>query len=287
MILLILLLSLAAERYLNLGAQLRRLNFFPAYLEQLRKIFKEPFWKNPYGAIALIVLPVFIVVALIYHFAGFGYLGLIKFFVGAIVLLYCLGPDDLYHQVYAYLSATNKNDPEAAHQIARDILGPNMPVDQTQVDKVLVTNIFDQANERLFTVIFWFAILGPAGALLYRMIVWLREIAKRTDSPYANLADSATFIQEILEWAPARLTALCYAVVGSFFHTIGVWLDYLFMGVSANHKVLTECGRITLQLQPETEIKPENVKEALVVVDYSIIVYLALVALFTIASWLS
>ncbi len=286
MILIILLVCLAAERYFNIGAQLRRFNFFPLYLEQLHKVLKASFLKNSYQAIALIVLPVCIVVGLIYYFTGFSFFGLIKFLIGAVVLLYCLGPEDLYHQVYAYMLATNKNEPEIARQVASDFLGPNMPADHSQIDKVLVSTIFEQANERLFTIIFWFAILGPAGALLYRMIVWLRQIAEKPNSPYANLAASATFIQEILEWAPARLTALCYAIVGSFFHTIGVWLDHLFMGVSANHKILTECGRVTLQLEPDAEIKPENVKEALVIIDYTLIVYLALVALFTVASWL-
>lgn len=286
MILLILLISLAAERYLNAGAHIRRFNLFPLYLEQLQKFVKASFWKNSYQAIAIIVVPIFIFVALLYHIADFSFFGLIKFLIGAVILLYCLGPEDLYHQVYAYTLATNKNEPEVAHQVASDILGPHMPVDQTQVDKVLVTTIFEQANERLFTVIFWFAILGPAGAVLYRMIVWLRQAAEQADSPYANLATSAQFIQQILEWAPARLTALCYAVVGSFFHTIGFWLDNLFMGVSANQKILSECGRITLQLEPNAEVKPENVKEALVIIDYTLIVYVALVALFTVASWL-
>ncbi len=283
MTLLILLVCLAAERYLNLGVQIRRVNLFPLYLEQLHKVVKGPYWKNPYQAIALIVLPPVIVLALLYFVSGTSFFGLVKFLIGAVVLLYCLGPEDIYHQVHAYIMASHKNEPQVAHQLASNILGENAPSDPTQIDRALVSTVFEKANQSLFTVIFWFAILGPAGALLYRLVVWLRESAEKTNSPYANLAETATSIQNILEWAPARLTALFYSIAGSFFHTIGYWLDNLF---SPNQTILAECGRITLHLEPDAEVKPENVKESLVIVDYTLLIYLALIALFTVASWL-
>lgn len=287
MTLLILLVCLALERYFNFGAQLRRFNFFPWYFETMRKWFeKTPLWQGSYQAIATILVPAFIIVAVLYHLAGYGPVGIVKFIFGAIVFVYCLGPKDLYHQVTAYLAAANKNELENAHEVAVQILGDDVSSEPTQANRALIPAIFTQSNGTLFAVVLWFAILGPAGALLYRMVVELRNFAQAPASPYANLADTAAMIQGYLEWIPARLTSFGYAVVGNFSPTLGYWLDNVFSGPQSNEELLTEAGKISIKLEPEGDVKSDEVKASLVAVDYTLLAYLGLIAVLTVISWL-
>ena len=67
------------------------------------------------------------------------------------------------------------------------------------------------ANERIFATIFWFVVLGPFGAMLYRLI---SELSKQID--FDELAEFSKFIHAIMAWIPARMLAAGYALTGNF-----------------------------------------------------------------------
>jgi hypothetical protein len=78
-------------------------------------------------------------------------------------------------------------------------------------------------------VIFWFMVLGPAGAWLYRVSDLLRRRgafeAARQGVPRmrGDLGSVLTALHGILAWIPARLAALSYALAGSFEDAVGNW----------------------------------------------------------------
>lgn len=89
------------------------------------------------------------------------------------------------------------------------------------------------AHRHVFGVLAWFSVLaalglGPTGAVFYR----LAEFASRYWSPdapmsshpaSASLQSAAARAWTAVDWLPARLTALCFAVVGSFEEAIEGW----------------------------------------------------------------
>jgi membrane protein required for beta-lactamase induction len=72
-------------------------------------------------------------------------------------------------------------------------------------------------------------VLGPAGAWLYRVSDLLRrrsafESARQgLRRAKGDLGDSITLLHGLLAWLPARLTALSYALAGSFEDAVGNW----------------------------------------------------------------
>lgn len=74
--------------------------------------------------------------------------------------------------------------------------------------------LIGSAFERLFAVVFWYLVLGPAAALLYHVTVLYRQhCASERDT------QAGRFIQRlihILEWVPARLLALSFCLTGDF-----------------------------------------------------------------------
>ena len=79
----------------------------------------------------------------------------------------------------------------------------------------------------MFGVFFWFVVLpGPTGAVLYRLAehvarAWNRPPAPPT--PPDRFGEFAAQAFAWIDWAPARLTALGFAIVGDFEGAIYCW----------------------------------------------------------------
>lgn len=90
-----------------------------------------------------------------------------------------------------------------------------------QIAVVSIETIFRRAHHGLFAPIFWFALLGPAGALLYRLSHLLKS--------QWTVADGSPFYQfshrmfNYMEWLPARVTGAAFAVVGDFEDAVYCW----------------------------------------------------------------
>ncbi|MFN9726238.1 CobD/CbiB family protein [Acidovorax sp.] len=89
------------------------------------------------------------------------------------------------------------------------------------------------AHRHVFGVLVWFSVLaalglGPAGAVLYRLAefvsrYWHPRQQSRTQPVSAALQRACAQAWTVIDWLPARLTALSFAVVGSFEEAIEGW----------------------------------------------------------------
>jgi adenosylcobinamide-phosphate synthase len=89
------------------------------------------------------------------------------------------------------------------------------------------------AHRHVFGVLAWFSVLaafglGPAGAVFYRMSEFVARYWTHKDG--AAIQPSSLWVQqagerawEAIDWLPARITALGFAVVGSFEEAIDCW----------------------------------------------------------------
>jgi adenosylcobinamide-phosphate synthase len=93
------------------------------------------------------------------------------------------------------------------------------------------------AHRHVFGVLAWFSLLaalglGPAGAVLYRMSEFAARYWSTRPSlasppamhpPSAAVQTAARSAWHAIDWLPARMTALGFAVVGSFEEAIDAW----------------------------------------------------------------
>lgn len=83
------------------------------------------------------------------------------------------------------------------------------------------------SHRNVFGPVVWFVALGPAGALLYRAASALEEHWSAAGVPES--AESEVFAKfavrafEVIDWVPARLTAVSFAVVGNFQDAADCW----------------------------------------------------------------
>lgn len=72
------------------------------------------------------------------------------------------------------------------------------------------------AHEHLFTVVFWFVLLGPSGALLYHSLTIYRKHTTQYNSELLGWTSAIHWTHQAAAWIPARLTALFFSLVGNF-----------------------------------------------------------------------
>ncbi|MBS0571143.1 MAG: cobalamin biosynthesis protein, partial [Proteobacteria bacterium] len=143
--------------------------------------------------------------------------GLVGFVFAIVVLYYCWGPRDLERDVEAIDKASDSAARLAAAQaLRRDGENAELPF----VAEHLVAATFRSALARWFGVLFWFVVLGPCGALLYRLAQRLVAAPAEGDSRLAR-----TFAA-LLDWLPAHLMALALALASNFDAVFTAWRDY-------------------------------------------------------------
>src|SRR4029077_17719884 len=122
-----------------------------------------------------------------------------KIVFGILVLLYCMGPDNLWLQTFNCLGELHKEDPKLAVDRAQTAFGIAVPENSQGFHQALVNAIFINANKRVLAVVFWFVVLGPVGAVLYRSVALCAEQSE------FGLIQTATTIERLLDWVPVRL----------------------------------------------------------------------------------
>lgn len=127
--------------------------------------------------------------------------------------------------------------------LARELLAQWRQVDSSELPRSeIVRHVIEYsvlaAHRHVFGVLGWFSVLaalglGPAGAVLYRMSefvarYWLHKSRLPASGDSASPALQAVALRAwgVIDFVPARVTSLGFAVVGSFEDAIDAWRSY-------------------------------------------------------------
>ncbi|CDZ79142.1 regulatory protein AmpE [Legionella massiliensis] len=246
--LLVILLCLLSERYVVHAASYLRFNWFTDYCNKIYQISPQTkVFSNPAVILALIVLPLVILCALVLLLIDHWLFGIICFLLNLAIFYYCLGPDNPF---YPIREKVDEPDPELASG-----------------------RYFAQVNGQLFAVLFWYVVAGPLAAVVYRLISLCRE-----QELTAKLAEKIT---SILDWIPARISVLLYLLVGNFQKGYGFFVQRFFSLPENNDSFLSEGGLLAARIN---ESEPVLLPYAENLVEHAVIVYLVLLAFFTLVA---
>lgn len=206
------------------------LTHYVADLERMRNFAWLRHWQDQgaqqanaeFGLFVSIGLPVLL--CLIVQLALRGHVfGLLSFVFALLVLAYCMGPRDLERDVEAVDKAP---DSDARTSAAQALRPDESPATLAFTSGSLVESVFIAALRRVFGVIFWFALLGPVGALLYRLAQLLAYTPEHHSTLPAAQQDLARNLARVLDWLPAHLIALALALASDFDAVFKSWRDY-------------------------------------------------------------
>jgi membrane protein required for beta-lactamase induction len=286
-------LALLLEPGLRHLESLRSPGWFHAYLEACLPLTRvESPGRAALGSVLVALLPAVIVMFvgdLLTQVGGTGSVPgqVLSYAFAVAVLLFSLGPRDLHAEVQSYLDAQQAGDEVLAERLARGIIGGAVPAKPVERAQAITRAVLAEANARIFGVLFWFALLGPGGALFYRAADLLRRTPLDTWSP--EFRNSVARLHGVLAWAPAHLTAMGYAFAGSFEDAVSDLKAYYnactlrFFDVSDDVLVYTGLGAIRGAAGEEASLL--RIKSALGLVRRTLFIWLAIYALVTLFGW--
>jgi len=176
--------------------------------------------------------------ALAVHWALALFLGWPFAMLWSVAVLYVtLGFRQFSHHFTAIRDALDSGD----ETLARQLLAEWQQVDASELPRSeIVRHVIEYsvlaAHRHVFGVLAWFSVLaafgfGPAGAVLYRMTefvarYWRHRALVQSQPVSPALQSVSARAWSIIDWLPARITALAFAVVGSFEDAIDCWRNY-------------------------------------------------------------
>ena len=149
--------------------------------------------------------------------------------VNVVVLYLTLGFRQFSHAYTQIQSALESGDLLLARRVLGEWMQDAMPgfvADQlspNEIARYAIERALMLSHRHVFGVFFWFVLLpGPVGAVLYR-VTQLAARSWRRAAPNSVFAQFAERAYTTLDWLPARLTALGFAVVGNFEDAVFGW----------------------------------------------------------------
>ncbi|MBS4099275.1 MAG: cobalamin biosynthesis protein [Sulfuricella sp.] len=144
--------------------------------------------------------------------------------LAALLLYFAIGQRSLGEHAQRVQNALQSSDLELARRqvgmlVSRDTAAMQAP----DVARAAVESVLENGNDAVFGAIFWFLVAGAPGALLYRLANTLDAMWGYKNARYRHFGWAAARLDDALNYLPARLTALTYAVLGQAGQALACW----------------------------------------------------------------
>jgi adenosylcobinamide-phosphate synthase len=221
--LVIILLALVLDRWLPERGGFRLWVWYSDWAESIEQRFNGGLRSQGAFAVILAIAPIIVAIFLATLILG-QIAGALVFLFAAAVLYLCV---DLYRigDVAQTVAAALENG-DVTHAAARlkELTGKDtVETTEAGVAHATVEAVLKQANSLVIAPIFWFLVLGPLGAMLQRLAAVLDRLWGHRTARFAEFGWAAARLDDLLSWIPARITALSYAVMGSFEDALHCW----------------------------------------------------------------
>jgi len=171
-------------------------------------------------------------------------------FVNVVILYLAIGARSLVEHAYKVRDALLKKNMDLArtrtgYLVSRDTVHMK-PQDMA---RATIESTLENGSDALFAPLFWFLIAGAPGVLFYRLVNTLDAMWGYKTSRYRHFGWAAARLDDVLNFIPARLTALSYACTGKFVSAIQCWLNQADKCASPNAGPVMAAGAGALALQ--------------------------------------
>ena len=181
------------------------------------------------------------------------------------------------------------------------------PVDEmeaNEISRVTIEQTLAWGHRQIFAVLFWFVVLGAAGAMLYRLSSLLNhrwgELERSDAGDFGSFA-ARSF--EWLDWIPVRLSAIGFAVAGDFEDAMYCWRSQAASWTDHAQGVVLAAGagalgvklgeplhqNGSLEFRPELglgdEADPDYIDSAVSLIWRALVLWLAVLALLQVGQW--
>lgn len=230
-----------------------------------------------------------------------GFLGVLAALVWHVAILYAtLGFRQFSHHFTGIRDALDAGDEVRARELLaqwRQIDTSELP--RTEILRQVIEHSVLSAHRHVFGVLTWYTVLsalglGPGGAVLYRMAEFVgrywrhrSRVRNETFSPALERVCSQAWY--LIDWLPSRITALGFAVVGSFEDAVDSWRHQARDYPRDNDGLIlaATAGAVNIQLAagPPGALPPQmaHLRSVVGLVWRCVVLWMVLLALLTLA----
>lgn len=142
-----------------------------------------------------------------------------------ILALYCaLGMRSLGEHVEPVAKALRADDlEEARKRVGYLVSRQTDELDSTAVARAATESVLENGSDAVFAALFWFVVAGAPGVVLYRLSNTLDAMWGYRNERFERFGWAAARIDDVLNYVPARLVALTYALLGKTRLALTCW----------------------------------------------------------------
>lgn len=219
------------------------------------------------------------------------------------VCLYaCIGAKSLRQHAMAIFTPLMEGDlQEARTKVGWIVSRDCQQLSAEEVAKAGTESILENGNDAVFAALFWFVVLGPTGAVVFRLANTLDAMWGYRTPRFAKFGWAAAKLDDALNWLPARLTAFTYAVLGQFSSAVHAWKNQAKHWKSSNAGAVMAsgagalgvslggeaCYQGELQKRPvlgceenkQTKVSANTLRQALLLVEKGLLLWAGIITL--------
>jgi len=201
------------------------------------------------AAVLLALIPIVLGVMLARYLLG-EISGVVRFAFDVAVLYLCLDIYRLGSGARAVAEMLEAGDVREADSQLKDLAGKGATdLSEVGIAHAAVEAVLKQTNSLIISPLFWFILLGPAGAVLQRLACILDKLWGHRYERFVEFGWAAARLDDVLQWVPARITALSYAIMGSFEEALHCWRRQMGIWSDINSGPLLASGFGAMHMQ--------------------------------------
>ena len=251
------------------------------------------------GAVVILISPFLLLLIAINHLMP----PLVSVVINILVLYWAIGHQSLREHANRVLEKCLSNDLISSRQQLQMIVSRNTErLNQEQIIQSTVETVLENGNDAIFAPLFWFFLfetligLGSAAVLLYRLSNTLDAMWGYRNQRFNYFGCFAARLDDVLNYVPARLVALSYALFGNTQLALQCWQQQspLLKSPNAGPVMTAGAGSLNIRLggpayyhQAYTEkpyfgsdikVETTDIKRSLLLIRNSIILWCVLIS---------